>query len=275
MSNGERDVLIFVASLVAFESSLGRKPGILIMDEIFDYLDGTNLLAAQYYLSNMINKVKSEGKMIFPIIMTHLDPEVFSNYCFKGMAVHYLTNRSIINLDDPVVKLLQLRGTLKGANNPDGANLEKHLLHSYPENWSIPESIITQLPKEFWQDSQSFRTYLYSEVDKYLHDLNYNALAVILGLRIKVEEKTVSLLPQEKQEEYYMRFGSKNKLSYAEECDVDLPELFYLLQPLYNDSAHLRSNGKGVDRETRNKIQSAYLKISSKVIKTMIKEVFE
>ena len=115
---------------------------------------------------------------------------------------------------------------------------------------------------------------MYSEVEKYLNGLDYNAPAVIIGLRIKVEEKTIGLLPQEKCEEYYAKLGSKNKLAFAGDCDVDLPEIFYLLQPLYNDSAHLRSSGRGADRENRNKIVSAYLKISSQIIRTMIADVF-
>lgn len=51
MSNGERDVLSFLANLAAFSSLVKKKPCILVIDEIFDYLDGTNLLAVQYYLS--------------------------------------------------------------------------------------------------------------------------------------------------------------------------------------------------------------------------------
>lgn len=277
MSNGERDVLSFVASLVSFESSLNKKPGILIMDEVFDYLDGTNLLAAHYYLSRMIEQIKSEKKIIFPIIMTHLDPAVFSNYCFKGMAVHYLTNKSsIIYPNDRIVKLLILRGILKEEKDQYAENLEKHLLHYHPLNWNIPDSIKDRLPDNFWADSYSFKLYLYSEiVDKYLRGMDYNSLAVIIGLRIKIEEKTVELLPENKREDYYTKFGSKNKLSFADECNADLPEIFYLLQPLYNDPAHLRSRGHGYEKENKNKIESAYLKLSSQIIKRMIAEVFE
>ena len=273
MSNGERDVLSFVSSLVVFESILSKKPGILIMDEVFDYLDGCNLLAAQYYLSNMIKRIKSENKIAIPIIMTHLDPAVFANYCFKGMAVHYLTNKSIIDLKDKIVRLLILRGDLKETNDSNAENLEKYLLHYHPTKWEIPDAIKAKLPTDFWQDSESLREYLYSEVvDKYLHGQDYNALAVIIGLRIKVEERTWSLLPENKKEDYYSQFGSQKKLTFADDCGCDLPEVFYLLQPLYNDSLHLRS--RAPERETRNKIESAYLKISSKVINTMIREIF-
>ena len=95
---------------------------------------------------------------------------------------------------------------------------------------------------------------------------------MIIGLRIKVEERTWSLLPENKKEDYYSQFGSQKKLTFADDCGCDLPEVFYLLQPLYNDSLHLRS--RAPERETRNKIESAYLKISSKVINTMIREIF-
>ena len=63
-------------------------------------------------------------------------------------------------------------------------------------------------------------------------------------------------------------------MEYAEECACDLSELFYLLQPLYNDAAHLRSIGHGHEQETKNKIESTYLKISSSVIKEMARVVF-
>lgn len=276
MSNGERDVLFFVASLVAFESMMNKKPAILIMDEVFDYLDGANLLAAQYYLSKIFEIIKGNNKTVVPIIMTHLDPAVFSTYRFKKMAVHYLTNKSKIYLSDYVVKLLFLRGNMNRNNHPACNDLEKHMLHYHPDNWTIPDEVKSELPDDFWPDSESFRQYVYSEVqDKYLKELDYNALAVIIGLRIKVEEKTVALIPEDRREEYYDKHGSKEKLEYvAEECACDVPELFYLLQPLYNDAAHLRDSGAGHEQETRNKIESAYLKVSSKIIKGMIREVF-
>ena len=55
MSNGERDVLSFVANLIAFSTKVKNKPSILVIDEIFDYLDGANLLAVQFYLSALVH----------------------------------------------------------------------------------------------------------------------------------------------------------------------------------------------------------------------------
>lgn len=272
MSNGERDVLTFVASLIAFEARLVNKPGILVIDEVFDYLDGANLLAVQYYLSRMMREVKASERTVIPIIMTHLDPAVFVNYSLKGMSVHYLTGRSGIDLNDNIAKMLLLRSELKGQGESN--DYEKYLLHYHPDNWTVPEDIVKRLPDGFFPNSKSLRDWLYKEVEEeYLVGSSYNALAVILALRMKVEEKTVQLLPEDKKAGYYEQHGSNKKLGYAEDCGTDLPELFWLLQPLYNDPAHLRM-GRSSDRENRNKIESAYLKVSSSTVRMMIEEVF-
>lgn len=115
-------------------------------------------------------------------------------YIIMSTQILHLTNTSDINLNDKFVKLLQLRSTLKQSGNPLGGELEKYLLHFYPVNWTIPPDILSQLPNGFWTDSQSFVRSLYSEIsDKYLGNQDYNVLAVILGLRIKIEEKTVQI----------------------------------------------------------------------------------
>jgi hypothetical protein len=273
MSNGERDILYFVASLISFESSVGSKPAILIIDEIFDYLDGANLLAAQYYLSNMVSLMNSQNKTFFPIIMTHLDPVVFNNYYIKKYKVHYLTaysDFSQIN-SDPLARLLILRSDLKKMNDTLAKDIEKNLLHYYPDNWSISKDLKNEINGS-WDDSISYREYLYQEAHKYFNGDKYNALAVVIAIRIRVEEYTVNRLSIDKRSEYYEQKGAAYKLEYAEKCSVNLPELCYLLRPLYNDSLHLYS-----DDSTGNlkKIESAYLKLSSKVVKNIIKELFD
>ena len=275
MSNGERDILYFVVSLVSFEFSVKSKPAILIIDEVFDYLDGGNLLAAQYYLSKMITLMKSQHKIFFPIIMTHLDPAVFSNYYIKGMKVHYLTSySSIANISsDKIVNLLILRSDLKKKDrcNVLAGNIEKHLLHYYPDNWAVDDVLKEEIP-EFWVDSFSYRDGLKQEVYNYFNDAKYNALAVVIAIRIKVEELTVNKLPEDKRSEYYNKKGAKQKLSYAEECNIELPELCSLLCPIYNDTLHLYKDEPNVNL---NKIEGSYLKLSSNVVKNIIKELFE
>lgn len=274
MSNGERDILYFVASLISFESSVRSKPSILIIDEIFDYLDGANLLAAQYYLSKMVTLMNSQNKIFFPIIMTHLDPAVFSNYYIKKKhKVHYITAYSDIAQikSDLLVRLLILRSDLKKQeNNTLVDDIEKNLLHYYPNNWIIVKDLKNAI-NNFWDDSFSYREFLYHEVDKYFNEQRYNALAVVIAIRIKIEELTVKKLPEDKCSEYYKKRGAAKKLEYAEECSIDLPELCYLLCPLYNDPLHLFSDNSTWNL---NKIESAYLKLSSKAVRNIIKELF-
>lgn len=66
MSNGERDILSFISNLTKYEIAFKKQVGILIIDEVFDYLDGSNMLAVQYYLSQLIDRCKSSGKILFP-----------------------------------------------------------------------------------------------------------------------------------------------------------------------------------------------------------------
>lgn len=76
MSNGQRDLLSFVMQLLKAEFELKGQRAIIVVDEVFDYLDECNLLFAQYYFSRFCNGFAVE---LFPLILTHLDPIVFSH----------------------------------------------------------------------------------------------------------------------------------------------------------------------------------------------------
>lgn len=83
---------------------------IIVLDEVFDYLDEVNLTATQYYLSETLNEL---GKIctIYPIIMTHLSPEYFRNYVFspKKINVQYLKEGQA-RPNPNMKKLLVMRG---------------------------------------------------------------------------------------------------------------------------------------------------------------------
>lgn len=93
---------------------------------------------------------------------------------------------------------------------------------------------------------------------------------VIAGLRIKIKEVIYQQLATEGREAYIAQHKVINKLNCAIEQGVDVPELFFLLQPLYNDGLHLG----GDDNIVRNKIKSSYLKTNNLHIKRIIKEFF-
>lgn len=83
ISNGQRDILTFMAMLLKTRNSFKKKDCILVIDEIFDYMDDANLITFQYYISTFIEEMKTQKRRIFPILLTHLDPLFFNHFCFN------------------------------------------------------------------------------------------------------------------------------------------------------------------------------------------------
>ena len=109
ISNGQRDILVFIAKLLKAEVKLHGDNSILIIDEIFDYLDEANLVSAQYYINKFIETFREKNKKIYVIIMTHLDPVVFQSYYFKNLHIYYLSKSQRKPNEKIIEKLLIYR----------------------------------------------------------------------------------------------------------------------------------------------------------------------
>ena len=94
--------------LAKAKSELKKEANILIIDEIFDYLDDANLTAAQYYITSFIKEFADDQKRIYPIILTHLNPYYFKNFAFSKQKVYYL-NKSNIHVNQRLSILLRVR----------------------------------------------------------------------------------------------------------------------------------------------------------------------
>lgn len=105
ISNGQRDILTFISMLFKAKQNLKKGANILIIDEIFDYLDDANLTAAQYYITQFIKEFKDLGRRIYPLILTHLNPNYFKNFAFSNQKVYYL-NKSEISVNQGIVRPL-------------------------------------------------------------------------------------------------------------------------------------------------------------------------
>lgn len=270
MSNGERDILSFVVNLTCAEYHFRKEIGILIIDEIFDYLDGSNMLAVQYYLSEYIKKCKSNKKILYPIIFTHLDPEVFSNYYFNKKKIHYISFSSDINMKSFIVKMLRLResGSL---SQDEKQQIEKYYIHYNSKEYSMLHDLAVKIDRDFSDSNYQFRKQLYDEIrEKYLLDKKYDPVMVIAGVRIRIEELVFNKLEENDKENFIKQHKVINKLNYASSKGIESPELYYLLQPLYNDGLHLGGNEDCV----RRKIKSCYLKTNNLHIKNMIEQLF-
>ena len=258
VSNGQRDVMCFIALLKKAEIKLAKKRSILIIDEVFDYLDDANLIAAQYYITQLVAKFKDDGKMFYPIILTHLDPSFFRNYTFSKQKVFYLERRDA-KINPHLKKLLVDRNDAAIKNY-----VSKYHLHYEPEPINIRPEFESLGLKPTWGDSSIFDQYVFSEFKKYAADDSvYDPFAVCCALRKKVEKYAYDRLSSDDSKaEFLTTHKTTNKLKFAESKGVVVPESFYLLGIIYNDGMHWKNNESAIAGKLENMI-----------IKKMVKEV--
>ena len=268
ISNGQRDILTFVSMLFRAKRDLNKNENILIIDEVFDYLDDANLITAQYYISKFIEEYKNRGKNIYPLILTHLTPFYFKTFVFnkKNMKVYYLDNAKTnpnIKVSEGLKKLLR--------NRKDTAieeEVSKYLLHFNPSNINKESDFQTLgIPKE-WGKDKKFINYLNTQKDNYLNGQEYDPLAVCGALRIKIEEIAYNQLQDNDKQGFIDTHKTRDKLEYAETKNVNSPETHYLLGIIYNEGMHWK------DKDGFDNISPIVSKLENLVIKNLIKEVF-
>lgn len=264
ISNGQRDVLTFIALLQQAKNKFSKNNCILIIDEIFDYLDDANLIAVQYYITQFIDKLKEEGKKFYPFILTHLNPYYFHSYAFseKNRKVYFL-NTSSITTNSNMRKLIEKRedATIK-------EEIAKYFLHYHDQTINIREKFQALSLKETWGDVSVFNYFIWNEVNKYIQDESYCPFSVSIGLRKKIEENIfVQLNMADLKIEFISKHGTPEKLNFADDKGITIPEIYYLLGVIYNEVAHLKNYVQN-NSPLINKLENL-------TIKSMIKKVFE
>lgn len=264
MSNGQRDILSFIAQIQRSLKKLKKKNCILVIDEIFDYLDDANLVAFQYYVTQVIEEFKEQDRNIFPLLLTHLDPACFKHFCFNKhrLQIRHL-NRNAAQTGSAFLKIVKNR---KDPVIED--DLSKYHFHYHPVEKDLEADFIRLTMRKAWGKSHSFYSVVYKEVDKYLNGMAYDAIAVLFAVRIKIEELAFARLPSQPQENEFLdgQHGTSNKLDYCESIGVSIPETHYLLGLIYNDNLHWNAHR---DYET-----PLISKLENFTIKKMIWEVF-
>jgi hypothetical protein len=261
ISNGQRDILTFISMLFCAHRELSKDICILIIDEIFDYLDDANLTAAQYYIAKFIENFKNHGKELYPIILTHLDPQYFKNYTFYNQRVYYLS-KSNIRVSEGMKKLLMNR-----TNEIVKDDIDKFLLHYNPDMLNKREEFKKLQIPETWGESTHFYDFLKDNLSKYLNNEPYDPFAVCGALRIKIEKTAYDKLDAgDPQDNFISTHRTKEKLNMIE-CKYGIisPEAHYLLGIIYNEGMHWKDN---VDNES-----AIVTKLGNIVIKHVIKEV--
>ncbi len=262
ISNGQRDILTFISMLFRAQRRLRKRANILIIDEVFDYLDDANLIAAQYYITTFIKKYSDEGKRIYPLILTHLNPVYFKNFVFRDQKVYYL-NKSTIQVTPHLINLLRKRNNITIQTHVD-----EYLLHYHTETISKRAEFRALNLPELWGEQRNFISEMNTHLENYLTDQAYDPFAVCAALRVKIEEIAYNKLTiASEQEAFLTTHTTKNKLEKAEEFGVVSPESHYLLGIIYNEGMHWKD-----DYDNVSPIAS---KLENLTIKKLIRDVFE
>ena len=263
ISNGQRDVITFVALLYRAQNKLNGQNSILVIDEVFDYLDDANLVAVQYYITKMIDKYKAENRRLYPLILTHLNPYYFKNFVFSKQKVYFLDRREI-RAEPSLVKLLKNREHLSIKDD-----VSKHLLHYHPSNINKRAEFEALNLKATWGENDNFNLFITKECRKYINgEDEFDPFAVCCAVRIKVEEYAYrQLLNQAHRDTFIATFKTREKLGFAEGIGASVPEYFYLLGVIYNEAMHWR--------EGQDNISPIAAKLENTTIKALIKLVIQ
>ena len=272
-SNGEIDVLQLCAALFRARLGLGDKEkSLLIIDEVFDYLDDANLLVAQHFLLDMMSQFKKDGKSLYIVILTHLDPALFKSFRFKDLHVSYIETAEGPAKPGPLAKLLGDRNRCQKELKDIYEAVSSHYLHFSIEG-AASEEVLAYLvgrgiDPNICQPSV-FQDQMESRLADYLSGTPVSPPEVCCGIRIVVERLCYERLCSSKEKEEYLRIdkGTEARLDYTEAHGVNVPESFHLLGSIYNSCMHL--SGKPgelelVRRQLDNKIVRHMIEASLK-----------
>lgn len=268
ISNGQRDILTFIALLLTSQRNFKKKDCILVIDEIFDYMDDANLISFQYYISTFIDEMKRRKRRIFPILLTHLDPLFFNHFCFNDSKIKVSYIKEInIKPNKEILKLIYNR-----ANSTIQSDVDSYFFHFYPDLASIDLTAKFKALKlnTDWAKPDMFLKKIFREVRRYLFEKDaFDPLAICFGVRIQIEKLVYDEINDTESKQIFITNtnGTKNKLHFAQSIGVHIPETYFLLGIIYNTSLHL-TEGQDISK-------SLGLKLENGIIKQMILNIFK
>ncbi|MGD6731853.1 MAG: hypothetical protein ACPKMZ_12400 [Pleomorphochaeta sp.] len=268
ISNGERDILVFIGKLLEATLKLKKNKSILIIDEIFDYLDDANIIAAQYQLLKIIEEFKNKNKELYLFLLTHLDPCYFKAYTINKKQIFYLNKKADIPNKYQINNLLKNRANCKKEQNDIYNLISKSYLHFsplYKTNKQVKDYLKSIKVSKELLEPQLFYKESKNEIEKYIKCQKYNPILVCCGLRIFIEEYAYHcLISQSEKDEYLDKPKTKEKLSFVQEKYNRIPETFFILAIIYNEAFHLDSQC--------SQITPISHKLNNKIIKQIITE---
>ena len=277
ISNGQRDILTFVIELLKFKAKIkANKKYLLIIDEVFDYLDDANIIAAQYFLSNFLKLDKAD---LYLCIMTHLNPFTFRNYLFPENRVNFLYLKNTVPVATTAMKaFIAFRNSLDRKDSEDDAlygRLSNYLFHYNPSATDLSNDLAARHKpglKQKWGRTHDLHIMLIDEVNKYFSDQpSYDPYAVAMALRLRVEKIVYEKLPTQNLMDIFIKTKmTTEKFTFAESNGVVVPEALYIINAIHNEADHLKydsAKGEYVEKAMVYKLQSV-------TIQSILKHIF-
>lgn len=253
ISNGQRDIATFFTQLLLFR--LNRESGkdyLLIIDEVFDYLDEANYLAAQYMLSQIL-KDDVENSTVYTILLSHRERNELGAYVMGKIMSRpqYLTGYKPV----PDGRLKHFIGYRLWLNKGDQAkqdlykDLSNYYFHFNPDNRDLTADIVANPKANYavpivFQEKRSFYQYLIEEVNKYLSNQDFDPYAVCIATRLCIEKTMYNELEVADRPQFLAENETLEKNKYCIEHNVTLPDSQVMIVSLVNEAGHLYANGE-------------------------------
>lgn len=240
LSNGQRDVLVLFALFQKAKYSLLKQRAIIVIDEVFDYLDDANLTVAQYYVTQLIEDYKNAGKEIYPLILTHLNPAFFKNYAFSKQKVIHLSPKTA---QAPVEAMRKLIGARRDTAVSETLKdkISKYLVH-YHKNDQIDFSDdlkIIKACRSSWGQPGRFQKFLEKEFQSFAEESDSDPLAICAITRRSIEKQAYDQIAQlPEADEFFETKKTTPKLDWARQRGAQIPEFHYLLRIIFDDGLH-------------------------------------
>ena len=243
-SNGEIDVLQLCVALFRARARFGEKENaLLIIDEVFDYLDDANLLVAQHFLLEMMKQFKNSGKNLYVIILTHLDPGLFKSFRFNSFHTSYIPISRTALERGCLHKLLVDRKRCQKELPAIYKSISSHYLHFSDCNTvssDVLEYIARQGILEELRSPSSFRSGIEARLGDYFSEKPFAVSEVCCGIRLAIERLNYEALAAEDKPGFLqINTGTEDRLRYTCEHGIEVPETFHLLGSIYNSCMHL------------------------------------
>lgn len=263
LSNGQRDIIKVLTEIFKItHSCVSKQNYLIVIDEVFDYLDFGNLISFQFYLCKALEYFKKENKNVFFLLMTHLDPIAFKQYSInkKLLNIIFLNNSKQYPLYSNVnhclgCNLISIRNKSKNTDKELYDLLSTSVFH-YDSNLDLDISFVKKSIRlqnnlsignlrDFYKlIDEQFNLYVCSNTNNQENNNSQNEIdpfLVTLSVRLRIEKYLDDNYQKVTSKVEYKNLNETTQmLSFVQESIGDdiLPNHFFLLASLFSDELH-------------------------------------